>query len=112
MFEYVQKPGNNFVLYMCSVIIPSREGQYEYYMNVVMKLPSRRVFPFLKNIIFFNILLQFPFLNSLFSLLTKTSLAVFLCHLYLPQWKNLVKRLGNIAIVLKFVKAVCIELSW
>lgn len=40
---------------MGSVIVPFREGLYEYYMNVVMKLPSRLVFPVLKNIIFFNI---------------------------------------------------------
>lgn len=55
MFEYVQKPGNNFVLYMGSVIVPIGEGLYEFYMNVVMKLPSRLGFPVLKNRIFFNI---------------------------------------------------------
>ena len=40
MFECAPKPGNDFVLYMSSVIIPIREGLYKCFMNVVTKLLS------------------------------------------------------------------------
>lgn len=55
---------------MCYGIVPIREGLYEYYINVVIKLPSRLVFPVLNNKIPLNIFLQFPFLNFLIIFIT------------------------------------------